>query len=790
MANEVTNFNIGGVDHPVQDDGARQLIAQLQAAIDAITSGDTTNLVTFTQLNNTLSSYATKNYVDQAVQQAEQGETVVINSDGANIVDGQSDSILTAPSSRMVKEIYLNLQKLFDPVNGLAGIAFVGTRPTWQSVAIPTHTITLGTMSNVTATYNGTALPATNVNEGEVTIVLTPAAGTALADSDIHITIGGKEVRFTRSGNNVTFVLSGDATVAATAFEGITVNAPAAGSNFTIDKSSVHINSAGQTLELTPNEHCSWGDPVNVVVTYGGDNITNQCSIVESGGKQVITLPALSDGSKAITVTASAVVNQHITVTFPSNHTNMIIKHGNSELTGDSVVVYSDMLNYAITFQAKDGHRFDDVPSVGGTALTGSGGIYTLTVDSVSADITVVATTEQIPVHTLTINTARMSGCHIEYNGNEMTPTNNVVTIGNIADGSNVSFRVVPDAGYALQSLSYTVNSISQQTTNINGTGETIAINNVTSDVTVVVTATASTTNYMFKNANYYKGKLYIPQIGRDQKYPGAYANDSFVISPIIDIEGKNNLSFHIGDGNTGSVVYFNDKVSDYAGYKDITNETLSGGSGDVSNAKSIRLCIPKDPSVVYSSWVKSGDAYLFKGIDFVEESNGEYTFKSNVKNGWELFNSDYIKRSQSELEEEVYLHYQVYATTNTGLPPTLFYESTGATFLSKWVHVNNNDVVKFATGHSHEDSSGFAKYGLCLRKKNTNGDDVFGAWQQNTNSLNSNDFREVTIADVPDDGAHVCVIGPLVDNTVPVAYIEVNGAAVWQSKASKQSQI
>ena len=45
MANEVTNFNIGGVDHAVQDVGARQLIAELQIAINAITSGDTTTAI-------------------------------------------------------------------------------------------------------------------------------------------------------------------------------------------------------------------------------------------------------------------------------------------------------------------------------------------------------------------------------------------------------------------------------------------------------------------------------------------------------------------------------------------------------------------------------------------------------------------------------------------------------------------------------------------------------------------------------------------------------------------------
>jgi hypothetical protein len=45
MANEAKQFTIGGVTHDVMDVGARQLIADLQTAINAITSGDTTTAI-------------------------------------------------------------------------------------------------------------------------------------------------------------------------------------------------------------------------------------------------------------------------------------------------------------------------------------------------------------------------------------------------------------------------------------------------------------------------------------------------------------------------------------------------------------------------------------------------------------------------------------------------------------------------------------------------------------------------------------------------------------------------
>lgn len=45
MANEAKQFTINGVTHDVMDVGARQLIADLQTAINAITSGDTTTAI-------------------------------------------------------------------------------------------------------------------------------------------------------------------------------------------------------------------------------------------------------------------------------------------------------------------------------------------------------------------------------------------------------------------------------------------------------------------------------------------------------------------------------------------------------------------------------------------------------------------------------------------------------------------------------------------------------------------------------------------------------------------------
>lgn len=158
----------------------------------------------------------------------------------------------------------------------------------------------------------------------------------------------------------------------------------------------------------------------------------------------------ISNVSNNVVITAVAVAQVPITVTFPQDHSHMIIKHGDDVLSGDSVSVYSDMLDYVITFEAAPGYKFTSgyEPSVGGTALTGSNGVYTLTVNSVSDDITVDATVEALAFKTITLNTAGLSQCTSDKTGSQV-----------IYEGEALTVILTPSSGYSMESASAKVGS-------------------------------------------------------------------------------------------------------------------------------------------------------------------------------------------------------------------------------------------------------------------------------------------------------------------------------------------
>ena len=544
MANEAKQFTIGGVTHDVMDVGARQAIASLQNAIDAITSGDTTTAIkTFQEVIDFLdgvtddatligklnelrtliaakyskpasgipasdladgvipdvSGFATKTEVnakansadvynksetDAAIQEAvegiEAGETVVINSDGANIVDGQSDSILTAPSSRMVNEIYLNLQKLFDPVNGLANIAFVGTRPTWQNVAIPTHTITLGSMSNVSASLDGTAINGSaSAPEGEVTILLTPSWNNYMGSISVK-DASNNDVNFTQTdvagGTEITFILSGNVTISASASSGIQVNV--SGSGITSYTTGVQPNTAAQLTIALP-EHHTWG---TVTVSYGGTDITSQCTISQANNAdKVITLPNnLSDMSKSISIVADTVEDAHVTLAISGS--NFVVKQGNTQLPNGSKV-YNGSAAQTLTIEPASGYKFSTLPSADKGTMTNNGpyeasslGIGT----SVSGTLTITAAATALDTFSIDL-----SGITSDVGVTWNTPS---AAVSTILEGSPFSVTLAKVSGTGVLNISTSTMGSETLAPN-NGT---IATDHVTNDITIAASVAAA----------------------------------------------------------------------------------------------------------------------------------------------------------------------------------------------------------------------------------------------------------------------------------------------------------
>ena len=434
----------------------------------------------------------TKSEVDSLIENVEAGDTVVTSLADVAIIDDNftSPTVLAAPSAREMREIYLNLKALYD---NLAGIAFVGTRPNWQTVAKTPYTLTKGTMSDIDSVVigNDELVTTASITEGEVTVKLTPATGYAIANEDITVTSGGNSVPFSTVENSgvteVTFVMRGDTTIGAVARNGIQF--AFSGTNVSIvsgatSGGTIPVETAREII-LSHPEHYSWG---TITVTYGTTDITSSCTITDlADGTKKVTLPNnLSDRTKTLTITASATENAKITVTLP-NDEHLIVKHGNDTISTSTYDVYTDMLDCILTFEPASGYRFSTAPSAsGGGTMTGSGRLYTLTIGSSdTSDITVSAATEVAPVHSVTIPSG--TGITVEdEQGNTLTGAQSVTE----GDSFTCIVRCTNGYGFASNGTPSGGTSSTQQT---DGSYKVI-ISAVNADTTISATAEAITT--------------------------------------------------------------------------------------------------------------------------------------------------------------------------------------------------------------------------------------------------------------------------------------------------------
>ena len=513
MANEVTKFNIGGVDHAVMDEGARSLIATLQTALDALTSGDTTTAIeTFkevldflagvtddetlagklTSLNADISAKYTKpndgipaSDLASAVQailssvsgKAEKSEMSVTDGTGANadkttiqlkngttatvlkshqslsnyvqkdgdkvlsdnnytdaektklgtlptnddlqaaldaivageqvpyeageiaIIDSASsanaDTVLGAASARWVKEIDDNVKAI---LAALANIAFTSTKPTWQTVAKRTYTLSYGTLTGCTADVT-----AGSVDEGYLKIIFTPTQSSYAFTS---ITVNNESVTPTRTSESdgsvyIEIVVSENITVVATAISGYEVSL-ASGSNCSLSPASVTPNGT-YSGTLSPNQHYSL--PSSISATVGGNAITfdgTTNSYNSSTGAIII-----ANVTGAVVITASAVAMTPIVVTL--NGTNVSFFNGSTELTGGTVSVYPDDYSagnpYVIRMVADSGYSFTGAPTTtGANSVTADGDDYVLNVDANETANFAITATASMPT-TLELNT-------------------------------------------------------------------------------------------------------------------------------------------------------------------------------------------------------------------------------------------------------------------------------------------------------------------------------------------------------------------------------------------------
>lgn len=330
-------------------------------------------------LDEVLDDVYTKTEVDDLVDGIEAGETVVINSDGANIVDEHdNNSVLLAPSARQMKLMYNNLMAMY---NGLANIAFTNGKPTLDWVGSKTkYTLAYGTLNGCTAD-----VAAGQVNEGALRIKLTPTQASYAFTS---VTVNGESASTTATGDAdgsvyLDIIVNGNITVAATAISGRAVNFN--GTGCSIGAAGV---ATGHDLDttITANEHFTL--PASITVKIGNANVTHTYTRAQDNKTATLHIDA-ANITGDLTITCTAVEEAHAVLNLSNVGSGVTVNKANNAhiYAGDT-----------ITILPASGNKVTASATVGGNAVTLNGnayGGYTYTIGSsdVSGGGTTIAIT-------------------------------------------------------------------------------------------------------------------------------------------------------------------------------------------------------------------------------------------------------------------------------------------------------------------------------------------------------------------------------------------------------------
>jgi len=664
--------------------------------------------------HQSLSSYATKNYVEQAVQQAEQGETVVTSVDDVVLVDGfNSNTVLAGATARSVKELYDNVIALR---NALAGIAFKDGLPAWQTVPQVTYSMDYTGLTNF-------AEPQTTswVEGSEVTVELSAASGYVLnanvasamtvTDMEDNALTLSQPPTFDSTGGTISFKIAHidrNFKVTASAAQALAVTMKA---NSHLDLSPEGVIS-GETFSGTITPDNGYKLPTMI----DGNNVSGSHGTVTytrtSNTQGTITI---ANVTSALTINADAVELTPYTATIDDNNTGKVSgSNNNAPIEGQP---------WSTEISLNSSASEDD--SITGITATmeGSGGQIvvsgnTVSTNSVTGNITITVTVTGVTRHNVT-----MGGDTTMYTHN--APSNGVV------DGEDLVVVLTPALYCSIESIAITMGG----NTLVEDTGYTVSDNNGVKTVTIYdvtenveITVTATTTNSMFAGVKW-DNLSYTPII---RAYNGTSSNGNTTVSPLIDIEEASSLTFNLGQtngtDNVGVILYFDDKFNDYVGSRKLTNQTVaSSGTGTITNAKSIRLQMPNDPEIIYGAWVKDGNNFLFKGEDYVDydSANGTYTYNSNVRCSFEFLDCNYVPRTQADEGKKIFTGVVPVNANKNEISVSVVdniasgYYNTGnqSYFITEWFDlVDGQDIctsVKMNCGESSQ------KCGLMVYKQN-----------------------------------------------------------------------
>ena len=514
------------------------------------------------------------------------GETVVINSDGANIVDSHTNnSVLVAGSARQVKMLYDNIMEIF---NKLGNYAFPNGKPTLDWV---------GSIDKFSLSYyalNGCSsdTPAGQVYEGSLQIKLTPNNADA---AFTVVQVNGKDADWEYTGDNdgsiyVNIMVNQDIIVSATAEIGFNVSLGGASSNVRLLNTAAILNEtyrgkivADENYDL-PSDITAFMNGASVDFSASGNSYSQATGDIE-----------IANVTGAIVIVAQASLQSHLTLTLP-NDAHIICKHG-EDILGTQVDVYSGMMPYIVSIEAATNYRFVNVPSVGGSALTRTGKkSYALLIPAGSTeDITVTASVEAVQTYDVELP----DDAHIT---SQLTDADGYSLGTQVDAGDSIRIMLTPAEGYTMSIGNITMGTDTlvegtDYTLTMNGSTATIAIAQVTGDITVA--ATSRMVNTIFKGIRY--GDTANNAATLNYLYVGKY--EDMAVSQLIDINGLTSVKFFAGSATASSnhsIVFF-----------DANGKTMSKVLQESSTPKTVEV-----PSGAYYARVQFPKSLLTGSTD------------------------------------------------------------------------------------------------------------------------------------------------------------------------------
>jgi hypothetical protein len=404
-----------------------------------------------------------------------------------------------------------------------------------------TYTLSIKASGSGSVTYNGTSTKNTTrtftVSHGSsATLTITPDSGYRLA----FLTVNGTDVTSGVTSNKYTISSVTSNTSVVATFEQIPATTyslsiqSGSGGSVSYDGTTV----TNKTQSFTVNEGASATITITPNTGYKLSKLTVNGTNVTTGVKDnKYTINSISANTtvvvtfEQITYTLSVQATGNGTVTYNStatkNNTNSFtVNHGSSA---------------TLSISPDSGYRLASL-KVNGTDVTSSVSNNQYTISNITANTTVVAIFEQIPITTYSLSIQSGAGGSVSYDGTTITNKTQSFTI---AEGSSVTIEMTPNSGYKLASLV------------VNGTDVTsgvrdnqYTISNITANTTVVVTFKAipqtislDGINYEVRSANdytlnvgkgNYSGHVVIPATV-------SYDGDTWTVAGVVD--GAFNLS-------------------------------------------------------------------------------------------------------------------------------------------------------------------------------------------------------------------------------------------------------